>query len=136
MRNSKWPPLCFIKFYCHSHPDFIIDTGSPWARIGPRAPPTTLQEWYHFDQGTLVNGINDVTRKKLGRDMGYGHFSKLSLRKCNLYNISSSKSHRIIIFVSTPMLSWSKYRMKSLIKRICHSYIANSKKIQDGCQQK
>ena len=26
--------------------------------------------------------------------------------------------------------------MKSPIKRLGHSYIANSKKIQDGCQQK
>ena len=48
--------------------------------------PTSLHEWYHFDQGTPVSDINmeivkyylhdinDVTRKKLGRDMGFGHF--------------------------------------------------------------
>ena len=108
---------------------FIIDTGSPWVRIGPRAPPpTTLHEWYHFDQGTLVNHINDATRKKLLRDMGFGHFSKLSQRKANLDNISSSNSHRIIILVSTPMFAWSKNRMKPLIKRLGHFYIANSKK--------
>ena len=35
--------------------------------------PTTL----HFDQGSPVNDNIDVTRKKLGRDMGFGHFSKL-----------------------------------------------------------
>ena len=75
-----------------------------------------------------MNGINDVNRKKLGRDMGFEHFSKLSQRKSYLDNISSSKSHRIIILVSTPMFSWSKNRMKPLIKRLCHSNIANSKK--------
>ena len=54
----------------------MIDTGSsPRARIG--APPTTLYEWYHFDEGTPVYDINDVTRKKLGRDIGFGHFLKL-----------------------------------------------------------
>ena len=45
---------------------FIIDTDGPWAKIGPRAPSLL----YHFDQGTPVNDINDVTRKKMGRDMG------------------------------------------------------------------
>ena len=75
-----------------------------------------------------MNGIDNVTRKKLGRDMGFGYFSKLSQRKSNLDNISSSKSHRIIISVSTPMFSWSKNRMKPLIKRLGHSYIANSEK--------
>ena len=56
--------------------------------------PTTLHEWYHFDQGTPVNDINDVTRKKLGRDMGFGHFSKLhGATKSNLDNISSSNLH-------------------------------------------
>ena len=39
--------------------------------------PITLHEWYHFAQGTTVSDINDVTRKKLGRDMGFGLFSKL-----------------------------------------------------------
>ena len=38
----------------------IIDTGSPWARISPRAPPPL----YHFDQGTPVNDMNDVTSIK------------------------------------------------------------------------
>ena len=52
-----------------------------------------------------MNGIDNVTRKKLRRDMGFGYFSKSSERKSNLDNNSSSKSHRIIILVSTPMFS-------------------------------
>ena len=28
--------------------------------------PNTLHELYHVDQGTPVNDINDVTRKKIG----------------------------------------------------------------------
>ena len=87
--------------------------------------PTTLQELYHFDQGTPVNDINDVTRDKMGRDMG---FAKLPQRKSNLDNITSSNSHRIIFLVSTPLFSWSKNRMKPIIKRLGHSYIANSEK--------
>ena len=58
---------------------FIIDIGSPWAIICPHAPPLL----HHFDQGT-VHDINDVAKEKMGRDMGFGHFSKLSQRKSNL----------------------------------------------------
>ena len=45
---------------------FIIDAGSPWARIGPRAP---AQYSPNFDEGTPVNDINDVSIGKIGRDM-------------------------------------------------------------------
>ena len=108
---------------------FIIDTGSPWARIiGPHAPPPPPPLLYHFDQGTPVNEIIDVTMEKNWRDMGFGHFSKLLQRKFNLDNISSSNLHRIISLVSTPMFSWSKNRMKPLIKRLGHSYNANLEK--------
>ena len=55
---------------------------------------------YHFDQGTPVNDINDFTSVKIGRDMGFGHFSKLPQRKSNLDNISSSNLHRIIFLVA------------------------------------
>ena len=91
--------------------------------------PTTLHEWYHFDHGTPVNDINDVTRKKLERNIGFGHFSKLlPQRKSNLDDISSSNLHRIIILVSTHMFSWSKNRMKPRIERLGHSCVAKSEK--------
>ena len=83
---------------------FIIDTGSPWATIGPSAPPLL----YHFDQETAVNDNNYVIRGKIGRDMGFGYFSKLPQRKSNLDNISSSNLRRIIFLVSPFVFSWSK----------------------------
>ena len=49
-------------------------------------------------------------------------------RKSNLDNISSSNLHRIIILLSTHMFSWSKNRMKPLIERLDHSYVANLEK--------
>ena len=55
----------------------ILFLFTSWARIGLRAPPLL----YHFDQGTPLNDINDVTREKMGRDMGFGHFAKLPQRK-------------------------------------------------------
>ena len=91
--------------------------------------PTTLNEWYHFDQATLVNVISDVTRKKLGS----GHFSKLPQRKSNLENISGSNLHKIIILVTTPMFSWSKNRMKQTSKKIRSFLYCEFEKIQDGC---
>ena len=100
--------------------------------------PTTHHEWYHFDQGTPVSDINDVTRKKIGARYGFRPFFQncMPQRKSNLNNISSSNLHRIIILLSTHMSSWSKNRMKPLIERLGHSHVANSEKIQDGCQQK
>ena len=87
--------------------------------------------------GTPVNDINDVTRKKMGRDMGLGHFSKLhGATKSNLDNISSSNLHRIIILVSTHMFSWSKNRVKPFIERLGHSYIANSEKSKMAASKK
>ena len=52
-----------------------------------------------------------LPEKKLGRDMGFGHFSNLPQQKSNLDNISSSNLHGIIILVSRPMFSWSKNRI-------------------------
>ena len=69
-----------------------------------------------------------LPEKKMGRDMGFGHFSILPQRKSNMDNISSYNLHRIIFLVSTPMFSWSKNRMKPFIKRLGHSYVANSEK--------
>ena len=43
---------------------FIIDTGSPWAIIGPRAPPPPLL--YHFDQGTPQMILTMLPKKKWG----------------------------------------------------------------------
>ena len=88
--------------------------------------PTTLHEWYHFDQGTLVNYINDVTRKNWGAIWVSVFFQYcMPQLKSNLDNISSSNLHRIIILVSTHMFLWSKNRMKPLIERSGHSYVAN-----------
>ena len=76
-----------------------------------------------------MNDINDVTRKKLGRDMGFAIFQNcMPQRTSNLDNISSSNLHRIIILVSTHMFLWSKNRMKPLIERLAYSYVANLKK--------
>ena len=107
---------------------YIIDTVSPWARIGPRAPPLLCKGGTILIRGLLWMVLTMLPEKILGRDMGFGHFSKLSQQKSNLDNISSSKSHGIIILVSTPTFSWSKNRMKLLIKRLGHSYIVNLKK--------
>ena len=46
---------------------FIIDTGSPWARIGHHAPPTTL----HFDQELPGNVVSDVTRNNFEARYGF-----------------------------------------------------------------
>ena len=70
--------------------------------------PTTLHKWYHVDQGTTVNDINDFSRKKIGARYGFRHFSKLPQRKSNLDSISSSNLHGVIILVSRTMFSWSK----------------------------
>ena len=35
--------------------------------------------WYHFVQGTLMNHISDVTRKKLELTTTFGHFSCFKL---------------------------------------------------------
>ena len=55
---------------------FIIYTGSPLARIGPRALPTT-----HLDQGTPVNDINDVTGGKNWARCGLRPFFKIAATK-------------------------------------------------------
>ena len=68
--------------------------------------PTTLHEWYHFEQETPVNDNNDVTRnKKCGAIWVSAIFQNcMPQRKSILDNISSSNLHRIIInLVSTHM---------------------------------
>ena len=82
--------------------------------------PTTLHERYHFDQGTPVNDINDVTRKQNSDVIWVSAICQncMAQRKSNLDNISSSNLHRIIISVSTHIFSRSKNQMKPFIKQI------------------
>ena len=78
MRNSKWPPFGFIKFYFYLHLDLELTQvvlGPELVLVHPPPPPHTS----HFDQGTSVNDINDLSRD----------FSKLPQGKSNLHNISS-----------------------------------------------
>ena len=39
---------------------------SPWARYRSPAPPTTLQEWYHFVQGNDTNQNRGVPNDLIG----------------------------------------------------------------------
>ena len=110
---------------------FIIDTGI----LGPGFVLVHPPLLHHFDQGTPVHDNKDVTKGKMGRDMGFGHFSKLPQRKSNLDDICSYNLHRIIFFVSTPLFLWSKNQMKPLIKRLGHSYIANKEKSKMAARQ-
>ena len=73
--------------------------------------------------------LSMLPEKRIGAIWVSAIFSKLPQRKFNLDNISSSNLHRIISLVSTPMFSWSKNRMKPLIKRLGHSYNANLEKM-------
>ena len=75
---------------------FIIDTGSPWTRIGHHAPPTTL----HFDQELPGNVVSDVTRNNFEARYGFQPLF-INGRHENLIlgNISTSKCHRIIFLV-------------------------------------
>ena len=50
--------------------------------------------------------------------------------------MSSSNFHRIILLVSTHMFSWSKNRMKLLIQRLGHSYVANLEKSKMAASKK
>ena len=46
--------------------------------------PTIFHEWYHFDQGTAVNDITDVTKKKIKARYGFRPFFKIAGRNENL----------------------------------------------------
>ena len=124
MRNSKWPPFLLQQIIFLFISSFIIDTGSPCARIGHHAPQSL---------SVLIRGFLEMFLAMLrgmtsGRDMGFGHFFKWPPWKSDLGNIPTSNWHRITILVSTPMFSGSKNRMKSIIKILVHSYMANSEK--------
>ena len=71
MQNSKWLPfllqqILLLLFISR----FIIDTGSPWARICHHAPPP-LSTSIRGVLGMLLAMLRGIT---LWRDMGFGHF--------------------------------------------------------------
>ena len=59
---------------------FIIATGNPWARFGLRAPQILSMSGTILIRGLLwmLLTMLPVPEKKLLRDMGFGHFWKLS----------------------------------------------------------
>ena len=67
-------------------------------------------------EGLLGMILVMLPEQKLGRNIGFYHFSKWPPWKSNLNHISSSKWHGIIILVSTPVFWGSKIRIKPLIK--------------------
>ena len=98
MLNSKWPPFLLQQIIFLFISWFIIDTGSPWTRIGHHAPPPL---------SILIRGFLGMLLEMLrwiiwGHDMGFGHLFKWPPCKSNLV---TSNWHRIIIFVSTHMFS-------------------------------
>ena len=108
---------------------FILAAGSsPCARIDPRAPPTSLHS------GTiLIRGLLWVKLAMLPKKKNWGAIwvsaifqNYMPQRKSNFDNISCSNLNRIIILLSMHMFSWSKNRIKPLIERLGHSYVANS----------
>ena len=120
MRNSKWPPfllqeIIFLFMLIYN----IIDTGSPWARIGHHAPLTISILMRSF-LGMLIAMLREIT--------GFRPFFLNNRHE----NISTYRWHRISILVSTPMLSGSKNRLKPLRKILGHSIYGEFGKIQDG----
>ena len=70
MRNSKQPLFLFQPILFSFITSFIIDTGSPCARIGhhaPRSLPVLMRRFL----GMLLAMLRGMTS---GRDMGFGHF--------------------------------------------------------------
>ena len=58
IQNSKWPPFLLEQIIFLFISSFIIDTGSPCARIGHHVPTISLR----FNQGLPGNVVSDVTR--------------------------------------------------------------------------
>ena len=65
MPNSKWPPFLLQQILLLFISRFIIDTGSPWARICHHAPPP-LSTLLRSVLGMLLAKVRGIT---LGRDM-------------------------------------------------------------------
>ena len=131
MRNSKWPPFCFIKFYFYLHLDLTqVVLGPELVFVHPHYSTILIR-------GLLWMILTMLPEKKWGAIWISAILQNCRNENLNLDNISSYNLHRIILLVSTPMFSWLKNRMKPpLIKRLGHSYIAKAKKIQDGSQKK
>ena len=61
---------------------------------------------------------------------GFRPFFKIAChnQNVNMDNISSSNLHKSIVLLALYIFSWSKNRVKPLMERLGHSYVANSEK--------
>ena len=106
-RNS---PFCFEHHSASANfifIDILIQNWHSWYmdHYCHRAPQLLSMSGTIFIRGLLGMILAMVPGKKNWLHLGFRPFFNLTSRKYNLDNISSSNGHRVIILVSTPMVS-------------------------------